>query len=146
MKLIESEIVKCLTPLDLRAIYDLLCLLNMHFLGIDPTTEPDEDEDNFISYFPEIDFSKMSDSLSSIETLNAIMNLKPEIKRFIFAKIISATQHILFWKTEREVVLYLFNLNFIEAKEVMMLNCSYVLRDLLPYSGCEYELTSDDFF
>ena len=146
MKRIENEIIKQLSPLDLRAIYDLLSHLNRLFLKTDSDPDFEYEGDDFLSYFSEIDFSRMSDSQKSVEALKAIKNLKPEIKRLIFARIMDATQHLLFWKTEREIALYLLKLNFIGAKEIMMLNCSYVLRDLLPYDGSSYKFICDDFY
>lgn len=142
----NKELYSHLTPIELRAINDLLCLLNINFLDIDPTSDCENGGVNFMNYFSELDFSRMSDSLPAIEALGAIKKLNPEIKRFVFAKIINATQHMLFWKTERDIVLYLLRLNIIGAKEVMMLNCSYILRDLLPYNGCNYEVICDNFF
>ena len=146
MKRTYNEIINNLSPTELRAINDLLFLINIHFLNIDPTTSSKDYDNGFNRYFSEIDFSRMSKPLSSIEAVNAIRNLSPDIKRFVFAKIMNATQHLIFWKTEREIILYLLQINFIGAKEVMMLNCSYTLRDLLPYNGCHYEFSSDDFF
>ena len=140
MRSIESKIIQNLSPLDLRAINDLLHLLNLHFFNTD--IESNSDEKNLMSYFPEIDFSRMSGPITSLEAIKAITNLTSEIKRFIFVKVLNASHEMLFWKTERELISYLLNLKFIGAKEMMMLNCSYILRNLLPYNGCNCELAS----
>lgn len=142
MRSIESKIIQNLSPLDLRAINDLLYLLNMHFFNTD--IESNSDEKNLMSYFPEIDFSRMSAPITSLEAIQAITNLTSEIKRFIFVKVLNASHEILFWKTERELISYLLNLKFIGAKEMMMLNCSYILRNLLPYNGCKCEFASSN--
>ena len=142
-----NELNKHLTPIELRALNDFLRHLNVLFLGARIDEASKATEDTLIYYFSDVDFSKKSSEvISAMTTIKIIRNLKPEIKRIIFANIINATHHLMFWKKERELIVYLINMNFIGAKEIMMLNCSYILRNLLPYNGCGYKFTSDDFF
>ena len=51
MKRIENEIIKQLSPLDLRAIYDLLSHLNRLFLKTDSDPDFEYEGDDFLSYF-----------------------------------------------------------------------------------------------
>lgn len=143
MNNIEIEVIKNLSPLDLRAINDLLGLLNMHFLKIDTNSDSEVGGENFMNYFSDVDFSRMSEPSTAIEALNAIRNLNQEIKRFIFVRVLNASHKMtLFWKIKREIISYLLNFKFIGAKEMMMLNCSYILRNLLPDDDCNCELAN----
>ena len=142
MDQIGNECFKDLSPLDLRAIHDLVELLNVEFLNINPESDYKDEDVNFMNYFQDVDFSRMSEPLTMLEAFPAIENLGPEIKRLIFVKVLNASQKILFWKTEKEIITYFQSLKFIGAKEMMMLNCSYILRNLLPYNGCNCELAS----
>ena len=72
MRSIESKIIQNLSPLDLRAINDLLYLLNMQFFNTD--IESNSDEKNLMSYFPEIDFSRMSGPITSLEAIKVIIH------------------------------------------------------------------------
>lgn len=146
MNNIEHEVIKNLSPLDLRAINDLLYLLNANFLNIRTNSDSEDRSENFRNYFSDVDFSRMSEPLKSLYAIKAIKNLKPEIKKFIFVRVLNASHEMLFWKTEREIISYFLTLNFIGAKEMMMLNCSYILRNLLPYNGSNCELASRGSF
>ena len=142
MQKIEHEGNKSFSQLDLRAINDLLYLLNRNFLHIDTDSNCEDGSLNFMNYFSELDFSRMSEPLKALESIKAIKNLKPEVKKFIFVRLLNASHEMLFWKTEREIIAYLLNFKFIGAKEMMMLNCSYILRNLLPYNGYKCEFAS----
>ena len=140
----KNELNKLLSPIELRAISDLL---NGKFTDLMPGIDSEHDEQNFMDSFLEIDFSQMSKPISEQEYINTLKKLNPEIKKYLFANIINASQHFMFWPQERKLIIYLLNLNFIGAGEVMMLNCSYVLRDMLSYYGCNsYSFSKDDFF
>ena len=104
MDQIGNECFKDLSPLDLRAIHDLVELLNVEFLNINPESDCKDEDVNFMNYFQDVDFSRMSEPLTMLEAFPAIENLGPEIKRLIFVKVLNASQKILFWKTEKEII------------------------------------------
>lgn len=133
------ELNKQLSPIELRAIYDLF---NRKF-----TVIPKSISEYAINYpfFTEIDFSQMSVPIPEIKSLNTLKQLNDEIKRNLFIKIIRATQDLL-WSDEQKFLLYLQYFKLIGAREIMMFNCSYILRELLPHINCERKFTNGDFF